>query len=73
METWDKEDLDAVLKNLGALRSAMGREVQDAGAQTRLSGGGGQKNFCRTGATWSGSRRKRKKKIFLVASSRNTT
>ena len=74
MEFWDKEDPDTVHKRLRALRglgSAMGREVQDAGDQTRLSGGGGQKNFCRTGATWVGSRRERK--IFLVVSSRNTT
>lgn len=49
----------------------MEREVQDAGAQTRLGGGGGQKNFYRTGATWADSRRKRK--IFLVANSRNST
>lgn len=48
----------------------MGREVQDAVVQTRLSRGRGQENFCRTEDAWAGSRRERK--TLLVSGDKYT-
>lgn len=74
MAVWDKKKYpDAVLRKLsiaGTLGRPMGWEVQDAVVQTRLGGGRGQGNFCRTEDAWAGSRRERK--ILLVSNNKYT-